>query len=68
MLVPSDFTENDINMIWNTMLNNIDPQNLDLTRVVSKSLVRLAPATERNFQYDDQKEKIVEGIFKLLQI
>ena len=52
VLVPQDFKESDINLIWNTMLGNIDSQNLELTRVVSKALVRLAPATEWNFEHE----------------
>ena len=48
-LLPTDLQEADINRIWSTMLNNIDPENLDLTRIVSKSIARLAPATEANF-------------------
>ena len=49
VLVPSDLTESDINLMWNTMLNNINPQNIDLTKIVAKSFVRLAPATVTNF-------------------
>ena len=55
ILVPSDLKETDINLIWNTMLNNIKSQNLDLTRIVAKSFARLAPATETNFKVEDQK-------------
>ena len=67
-LLPTDLQADDINMIWGTMLNNIDPQNLDLTRIVAKSIARLAPATVANFQHDAQRAKIMEGIFNLLKI
>jgi hypothetical protein len=49
-LQPSDFTMEDLNRIWETMLQNINSQNLDLTRIVAAAISRLAPATQTNFQ------------------
>jgi hypothetical protein len=49
VLLPQDFSENDLANIWNTMLQNIDPQNLDLTKIIAKSLSRLASASQISF-------------------
>jgi len=51
VLMPNDFQNaDDLGRIWNTMLNNINPQNLDLTRIVAKSIARLSSASEQNFK------------------
>jgi hypothetical protein len=70
VLVPSDLPESDINMIWDTMLNNIETAKADmeLARIVARSIVRLAPATERIFQNEAEQDRIVRGIFDLLAI
>jgi len=49
-LQPSDFTAEDLNRIWETMLQNINPQDLELTKIVAAAISRLAPATQANFQ------------------
>ena len=67
-LNPRDIQDDDVNLMWNTMLNNITPENIELTQIVSKAIARLAPATVKNFQNPDQQQKIMEGIFSLLMI
>lgn len=44
-LQPSDFKTDDLNRIWETMLQNINPANLQLTRLVAAAIGRLAPST-----------------------
>jgi len=44
-LEASDLSENEINQIWEVMLENINPSNLELTLIVAKAIARLAPAT-----------------------
>jgi len=39
---PSELGEMDYLNIWNTMLHNIDGQNLDLTQIVAQAINRLA--------------------------
>jgi len=51
VLLPSDFQNaEDLGRIWNTMLNNISAQNLDLSRIIAKSIARLSSASESNFE------------------
>jgi len=50
------------------MLSNINPQNLDLTRIVAKSISQLSPATPNNFKSPEQQKLIMDGIFDLLKI
>lgn len=57
-LNPKDISEDEVNMMWNTMLSNI-PANQEgfdtqLSQIVARSLVRLAPATVKNFQNEAQ--------------
>jgi hypothetical protein len=69
VLMPGDFQNaDDLGRIWNTMLNNINPQNLDLTRIVAKSIARLSSASEPNFKVPEQQQKIMKGIFDLLEV
>jgi len=60
--------EADINRIWNCILNNINPENVEITRIVAKALTRLAPASVVNFRMEEQKQKIMDGVFNLLKI
>ena len=46
---PTDFTPDDLNRIWETMLQNINTQNLELTKLVAAAICRLAPSTQANF-------------------
>lgn len=68
VLLPQDFSENDLANIWNTMLQNIDELNLDLTRIIAKSLSRLASASQISFQVPQAREMIMSGIFNLFKI
>ena len=45
-LQTSDFKTEDLNRIWETMLQNISPQNVELTRIVAAAIGRLAPSTQ----------------------
>jgi hypothetical protein len=49
------------------MLSNVDGSNLDLTRIVAKSIQKLSPSTPSNFKYQEQQEMIMNGVFSLLQ-
>ena len=51
-LHPSDFKTEDLNRIWETMLQNISPQNVELTKIVAAAISRLAPSTQANFQQE----------------
>lgn len=69
VLNPSDFkSEDDIGLIWNCMLENINPEDLDLTRIVAGSISRLAGTTEKYFSSLEAQQKIMKGIFNLLSI
>lgn len=48
------------------MLNNIKHNDLDLARIVAKSLQKLSYSSKNNFMVEDQKNKIMQGIFDLL--
>jgi predicted transcriptional regulator len=50
------------------MLNNIDPNNIDLTKIVAKSISKLSWASEANFKVQEQRDKIMHCIFDLLNI
>lgn len=64
-----DFScQDDLGRIWFTMLGNIKPENLNLTRIVAKSISKLCFSSAENFKYDEQREKIMQGIFDLLKI
>jgi hypothetical protein len=67
-LNPRDIQDDEVNMIWNTMLSNIVQDNLELTSIVANAVARLAPATVKNFQNQAQQERIMEGIFNLLKV
>ena len=41
-----------VNMIWESLIKNIESPNRDVTLIVAKALVRLAPVTKVYFQYD----------------
>ena len=49
-LHPSDLKMEDLNRIWETMLQNINAQDLELTKMVAAAISRLAPSTQANFQ------------------
>jgi hypothetical protein len=49
-LNPRDIQDDYVNLIWNTMLSNIVPDNAELTLIVANAIARLAPATVKNFQ------------------
>lgn len=49
-LEPSYFQNlEDLGSIWHTMLSNVEGSNLDLTRIVAKSIQKLSPSTPANF-------------------
>jgi hypothetical protein len=53
-LIATDFqNQNDLGLIWNTMLNNIVAENLDLARIVSKSIAKLSAFSQRYFEVED---------------
>jgi len=42
--------ENDIEMIWKSIIKNISPDEMTSSEFAAKALVRLAPATAITFQ------------------
>jgi len=54
--------------MWGTMLENINPQNIDLSRIVAKSICALAPTSDVHFDLEAKREKIMGGILNLLKI
>lgn len=48
-LRPEDFESKDIEMMWGSMLSNIDPQNPELSTVVATSILNLAPTCKFYF-------------------
>lgn len=68
-LQPSDInSQDDLNKIWTTMLSNIDASDLELTRIVAKSISKLSSASESNFKIQEQQMRIMQGVFDLLKI
>ena len=41
--------ENHLMLIWNTMLNQTKSQNVEMLKIVSQTLVRLAPSSKKHF-------------------
>lgn len=50
------------------MLQNIHADNIEITQIVAKSISKLASSSGPNFLIDDQRQRIMEGIFDLLKI
>lgn len=66
-LMPSDFKDaDDLGRIWYYMLSNITPDDLEVTRIVAKSIARLSHASKDNFEVEAQQKMIMQGIFDLL--
>ena len=42
-LKPEDFSSDDIENMWGSMVSNIDLQNKDLSRIVAGAILQLAP-------------------------
>lgn len=50
------------------MISNIDPDNLDFTKIVAKSIAQLAPSSTAHFNVPDRREKIMSSVLDLLKI
>jgi len=67
-LLPDDFSMGDIVMMWGCMLENIDPSNLDITKIVAKSLSQLSSTSRVFFDDHDKQVWIMDRVFTLLKI
>ena len=67
-LLPDDFSMGDIVMMWGCMLENIDPSNLDITKIVAKSLSQLSSTSRVFFDDHDKQVWIMDRVFALLKI
>ena len=47
---PGDLKQDDYFNIWNTMLQNINAENLDLTQIVAQAISRLSPTSRSAFE------------------
>lgn len=50
------------------MTQNIDASNIELTKIVAKSIAQLAPSSFAYFELDDKRSLIMTCIFDLLNI
>lgn len=50
------------------VLENINPQNLEMTRISIKAFARAAPLTGRNFENDTQRQYIMDNLMKAASI
>ena len=63
-----NFNQNDNGLIWNTMINNIIPDDIELTKIVAKSIAQLAPSSQSHFEIEDCRDKIMKCVLDLLKI
>ena len=63
-----DFSAEDIHMMWGAMLQNINPDNLDLSKIVATSMTNLAPTANAHFGDESKREGIMRGLFDLLKM
>lgn len=61
-----DFSAQDIEIMWGAMLQNIDPQNLELSKIVATSITNLAPTAVTHFGEEQKRQGIMQGLFELL--
>ena len=66
-LEPDQFSLDDATQLWGCMLNNICPDNVELTKIAAKAITRLAPGSKQFFEDANLRTAIMEGIFKLLE-
>ena len=67
-LRPEDFSAEDIERMWGSMLLNIDDQNFELSNIVATSILNLAPTCVAYFNDVDKREGIMNAIFNLLKM
>lgn len=53
-----------IGRVLHSTVLNIDPANIPLTLIAIKALSRAIPLTSENFSVDEQRNFIVDGLFK----
>lgn len=63
-----DFSEDDIQKMWGAMLENINPENVELSKMVAISIDNLAPTSVAHFGSDQKRNMIMNGVFDLLKI
>ena len=54
--------------MWGAMLQNIDQNNLELSKIVSKSVANLAPTCQAYFSDQTKRDAIMKALFELLTI
>jgi hypothetical protein len=59
---------NQIGRILHSTILNIDAQNIELTKIAIQALGRAIPLTSENFAVDDQRDFIVNGLFKAAEM
>ena len=57
-----------MNNILYALLQNIEPTQIDLTLIAVKAFSRAAPITDRNFKVKQQKDYIMDQLFKASEI
>ena len=68
VLEPSDLKELDYVTIWDTMIENIYSNKMDLSKIVSQSIARLSSMSHIVFKNETYKKKIMTGILDLCRI
>jgi len=54
-----DISPDTMNSILFAVLQNIDPQNIEICEIAANAFARAAPFTERNFAVVEQREYIM---------
>lgn len=54
--------------MWAAILQNIDPQNLELSKIVATSVANLAPTCVAYFDDESKRVGIMNGLFDLLKM
>lgn len=47
---------------------NLDPASKELAEIAIKALLRIIPSTSQNFENKDQRDFIMDGLFRALEI
>lgn len=67
-LEPEDISADLLNSILGSVLQNIIPDQKELSLIAIRAFARAAPVTNRNFQVKEQRDFIMNAIFQATQI
>ena len=59
--------ETQLGQIWNTLLNNCNSNQKEISIEVADAFVRISPSSHKHFHIPDASQKIMNGFFELSQ-